>query len=325
MKTVTYCVIPEDLAETLHDLLRRHFRATPGIEVVVERRSAARRARSERRVGAGLPADDELRAIRNPDGRRVGERRALTASVLGPPLPPGARAHTDRIGFFEALLPPGLGAEDLDTGRLVTRFQAGDPGAFEAIYLRYFDRVYAYLKVALRGADDAEDVAQQVFLKALEGLPRYERRAAPFRAWLFVIVRRHALDHLRRGRRLDVVDPEELDRRHRDDAEPDTSALQWLSDRELLVFVERLPLMQQQVLILRFMLDLRSEEIAQVLDLSAENVRVLQHRALGFLRERLGALGADRRLGRRARSRSLFRQAPVLRARRYALARPRVG
>src|SRR5437588_517470 len=60
---------------------------------------------------------------------------------------------------------------------------------------------------------EAEDATQQVFLQAMEALPRYELRAVPFRAWLFRIVRNYSIKHLAKHSRVEVEDPDELDRR----------------------------------------------------------------------------------------------------------------
>src|SRR5690349_1679891 len=102
--------------------------------------------------------------------------------------------------------------EDIDTARLVTRAQAGDSDAFAALYKRYFDRVYGYLRLVLRNHHEAEDATQGVFLKVLEGLGRYERRRQPFRAWLFVVVRNHAVSLLRKEDEL-ALEPEEIAQR----------------------------------------------------------------------------------------------------------------
>jgi DNA-directed RNA polymerase specialized sigma24 family protein len=85
------------------------------------------------------------------------------------------------------------------------------------------------------------------------------------------------------------------------------------------MFIERLPLAQRQVLLLRFMLDLSNDEIARVLDRSNDDVRLLQSRALRFLRDRLAAVGRTSTRPGRVPALRRFRQVPVLRSRRYAL------
>jgi RNA polymerase sigma-70 factor (ECF subfamily) len=187
--------------------------------------------------------------------------------------------------------------------------------------MRYFDRVYGYLRVAFRDPHEAEDATQTVFMKVHDALDRYDRRRGPFRAWLFTIVRNHALDELRRLKRIDPTESAEIDRereRQRTDSDDDLGALGWVSDRDLLVFIERLPLQQRQVLMLRYMLELTPTEIGQLLSLTPEHVRKLQSRALEFLRARLTALGRTA-TGRPARMMRARKMAPVLRVRRFAL------
>jgi RNA polymerase sigma-70 factor (ECF subfamily) len=326
VRTLTYCIVPRELAAKLHDPLRRFYADDPSVEVVVERRFGDRRATPERRTAKSGPPGDERRRIRSGEGRRAGERRAVVASVDQLPLPRKAQAYADRLVFVERIEPSGQRLEDFDTARLVSRFQAGDRDAFSDLYLRYFDRVYAYLRIALRDEHAAEDAAQHVFTQVFEALPRYERRRQPFRAWLFVIARNHAFTQMQRRGRLDVVDPQEIDRRRerRESEDLDLRALNWISDRDLMLFVERLPLAQRQVLVLRYLFDLNTEEIASLLSRSASDVRTLDYRARRFLRQRLAALGRDSSSGGLIRMRRWGKPAPVLRSRRFALiARPR--
>jgi RNA polymerase sigma-70 factor (ECF subfamily) len=317
-RQVVYCVIPRELAARLHEPLRKHFAAGGSVEVVSEERTRDRREPSERRADA-LAVPDERRRIRSGQGRRVADRRGTAVPTSPPPesLPRKARPFAGRLAFVEVLVPSTEQLEDRDTARLVSRIQSGAQDAFADLYMRYFDRVYGYLRVALNDPDAAEDGTQQVFMKAFEAIGRYDRGKAPFRAWLFTIVRNQAIDELRKSSRLELV--EDVDRRSsRDRGAEDISALEWVSDRDLLMLIERLPLAQRQVLMLRYMLDLTTREIATVLDRSPEDIRSLQSRALAFIRARLTALG---RAPSRQRSRLVRcpRQAPVLRRRRFAL------
>jgi RNA polymerase sigma-70 factor (ECF subfamily) len=234
-------------------------------------------------------------------------------------LEPGAASEYDR----SAMGGRDQQAEDADSARLVVRIQSGDRDAFALLYMRYFDRVYGYLRFVLRDADEAEDATQQVFVNAMQALPGYQHERAPFRAWLFVIVRNYALSQLRKRGHLELLEPSEIGRRvaadpGADAGEDELPALSWISDRELLLFIERLPLAQQQVLFLRYMLDLSHAQTAAVLDRTVEDVRNLQSRALRFLRARLAAVGRE---PERARTRMVRcpPKAPVLRGRRFAL------
>jgi RNA polymerase sigma-70 factor (ECF subfamily) len=316
-----YCVVPWELAGKLHEPLRRHFRNDPEIDVVIEHRARERRRTADRRAEAAK-TEEERRRIKGAGGRRVGERRSAVAAVEPPTLPRIAQRFVDDILFVERLEPSDQHAEDLDTARIVTRIQSGDKDAFSEIYLRYFDRVYSYLRFALEDAHAAEDSTQQVFIKVMEALPRYERRAQPFRAWLFTIVRNHAIHQLQKRARVELVDPVEMaesrDRdRHSGDHAEMLHALGWVSDRDLLMLVERLPVSQRQVLLLRFMMDLTTSDIAAMLGRSTDDVRALQSRALRFLEKRLRALGRAPLSRERTPMRRRRSGGPVLRARRY--------
>jgi RNA polymerase sigma-70 factor, ECF subfamily len=293
---VLYCLIPREAAHAVEDAVRLHFADDPDIEVIVERRRRERRDNPDRRAASdgAVSEEDERRRIRAVDGRRVGERRSALVAVPGPTLPRRLRRHLEGMTFAEAVAPSGQEREDRDTAHLVTRIQAGEWDAFSDLYLRYFDRVYAYLRVALRDPHEAEDATQQVFTNVIGALPRYERRKEPFRAWLFRIVRNQAVDALRKRRHVEPEEPDVLEQRwdpHGREAE--ARALRWLSDREMLVFLERLPLAQRQVLTMRYLLDLHTRDIAEVLDRSQDWVRQTQRRGLQTLERRLVRLGSE--------------------------------
>lgn len=330
-RAVIYCIVPSDLADRAHDVLREHFMEEPGVEVVVEMRSDDRRA-GERRVATSDDYDEDRRRIRGSAGRRISERRAELSEAETPTLPRRAKAYKERLRFVRRMEPTGQKAHDIENARLVTRFQAGEKGVFSEIYMRNFDAVYGYARMTLRDHHEAEDVTQQVFVSVMAALPRFERRSStPFRAWLFRIARNEVLTSLRKRGRLALEEPEIVERRR--EAPVDRSALgslDWISDADLLILLERLPQMQRQAITLRYLLDLSTEEICMVLDRSPVAVRKLEHRALRFLEERLAALRSNP-VASTTRVRSgmvvRLRRAPVLGARRFALhnSRDRAG
>jgi len=310
------------LAADLYDYLRRYWRDDPAISVVVERRGGERRRAVRRRAEAAVEDAIERRQIKSSEGRRVAERRVLAVPVAAPVLPRRARRYADRLVFIERIEPSERRAEDIETDRLLVRYQAGDVQALELIYMRYFERVYGYSRLLLRSYHEAEDVAQQVFANMIEALPRYEIRAAqPFRFWLFRITRNTALKALARSGRLQLEETADLERRMERPTPPAPELVNWLSDSDLAILVERLPMAQRQTLILRYALELSSDEIASVLGRSPTAVRLLQHRALRTLEERLTAL-REPRATRRAPMRVRVKPLPVLGWRRFALASP---
>jgi RNA polymerase sigma-70 factor (ECF subfamily) len=319
---VLYLVVPRDLAVKLHEPLRRHFAEDRSVQVIVERRGTDRRAGVDRRaVASKAPAEADRRKVRAVNGRRVADRRSSIVKLVLPELPRKARPYAERLVLVERLEPTVTHAEDLDTARLIARFQAGDREAFADLYLRYFGRVYGYLNIALNDPHAAEDATQHVFMRVLENLDRYERRRQPFRAWLFKIVRNHAITAIQQRSRVDVSDPSELPERparHQAEVAVQTT-LGWITDPEVLMLIERLPLQQRQVLVLRYLVDLHPREIARVLNTSSNHVSVLHYRAIGFLRDRLTALGAEAPALDCGPMRRRPKQARILRRRRFAL------
>ena len=154
--------------------------------------------------------------------------------------------------------------------------------AFGLLYERYVDRVYAYLRSRTASDDDAADLTQQVFLQALDALPRYRPRGVPFAAWLLRIARNTAINFHRRRRQTtawDLIPPalqpvvlEEPGARLER-----AETLQWLFGQ--------LDLQSRDILILRFAADLSTAETAAVVGKSEAATRMRLLRALRFLKE----------------------------------------
>jgi RNA polymerase sigma-70 factor (ECF subfamily) len=315
------CVVPREIADKVEQPLRKAFADLHDVEVVVDRRAGERRTASRRRREPAEIFKGERRRVRSTDGVRVAERRASTVHAGPLQLPRRVRAHADRIRFLERVPRTPQQLEDAAAARLVIRAQRGDAEAFPALYACYLDRVYNYLRVALKDRHEAEDIAQDVFLRILCALPTFElRRDKPFRLLLFRITRNRVIDHMRKQGVVDAEPPDRmLLRRELASSEATDALVHELEDAELAILLRRLPPSQRQAVALRYMLDFGTEEIAEIMQISPQAVRNLQHRALRFLRERF--LELDRRPLRVTRAAMLrrLRGAPVLLQRRLAL------
>jgi RNA polymerase sigma-70 factor (ECF subfamily) len=164
-----------------------------------------------------------------------------------------------------------------------------DPRAFDALYRRYLDRVYAYSFYQLGDHHDAEDATERTFLAALAALPTFEDRGSTFRAWLFRIAHNTVANARRsRFRRATQPLPDGLERAA-PDADPAGLVARADELREVLGALAELPDERRQVVVLRFVDGLSAAEIGEVLDRSPGAARVLLHRALRDLAARLGA------------------------------------
>jgi RNA polymerase sigma-70 factor, ECF subfamily len=180
---------------------------------------------------------------------------------------------------------------DLQRDRdLVQRYQAGDPGAFDDLYRRYFDRLHGYCARRVGDRHTAEELAQEAFVRALRAMPRFagERRFYP---WMTVIAQRLCIDHHRRHGRVEVsdqVDPGAV--------EPDHDLLfRQVDSANLAVALERLAPRHREVLDLREREALSYAEIAERLEVPVSTVEALLHRARKALRrEYLAVAGRDR-------------------------------
>jgi len=193
-----------------------------------------------------------------------------------------------------------------DELQLVAQARAGDFAAFEALVSRHEGRLYALAMSIVRQAEDAQDVVQNTFLKAVDSLATLKDEAA-FGAWLRRIATNYALHLLRDRRGKPTVS---LDAAAEPDADgnigtPDFVAV-WdqtpadlLQQRdlqaELAEALATLPEKLRLVFVMRDINELSVRETAELLGLTEANVKVRLLRARLALRERLTRRFADER------------------------------
>jgi RNA polymerase sigma-70 factor (ECF subfamily) len=160
-----------------------------------------------------------------------------------------------------------------------------DRAAFAPLYQRYRDRVYAYLRTRTESAEDAADLTQQVFLQALDALPRYRVGQAPFAAWLLRIAHNAAARYHQRRRLTlawDLV-PESLHPVAADD--PEAQALRGADIARLQELLRTCTPGTREVLALRFAARLTVAETAAVVGKSEAAVKKQLTRAISALKE----------------------------------------
>jgi RNA polymerase sigma-70 factor, ECF subfamily len=178
-------------------------------------------------------------------------------------------------------------AADQEVRRLVDRARDGDADAFGDLYDRYQPEILRYLIVRVRDRDVAEDLAQQVFLKAWQAIPRYEHRGVPFRAWLYRMAHNQMVDHFRTSRPTTDLEGVELP----EPSEAEERLLTAETHEVLRAALERLSEDHRQVLVLRFLMEKSAREIGEIMGRKEVTVRGLQMRALQALRREIESQG----------------------------------
>lgn len=171
---------------------------------------------------------------------------------------------------------------------LVKQAVSGDQTAFTQLYNANFDRIYRYIYTKVRSQAEAEDLTQDVFIKALEAIGSYKWRDLPFAAWLFKIARNTVIDHVRKLSREKRV---EFDEAHLATVEdPVEMSERQFEVEQLKMALEKLPEAQREVATLRFIAQLSIAETAKALGKSEGTIKALQFNATMALRRALGEI-----------------------------------
>ena len=157
--------------------------------------------------------------------------------------------------------------------------------ALAALYDEYYDKIARYIFVRLGDRAEAEDLAGEVFLKALESLGSYKERGVPMQAWLFRIAHNLVVDHFRRAAKRKTVPIDDL--QIASDVDPQEAAEASIEVARISRALDQLTPAQRQTIELRFFGELSSEEAGQVMKKGAGAVRELQSAAIRTLRRLL--------------------------------------
>jgi RNA polymerase sigma-70 factor (ECF subfamily) len=188
-----------------------------------------------------------------------------------------------------ATLPPDSVEIDF---HLMARIGAGDHRAFRELVERHQNAVIGTVAKMLGNASEAEDIAQQVFLRIWRHAKRY-RPEAKFTTYLFTITRNLVFNETRRKSRKKEVSSDEREENSsfaiadRDEYRPDAEMLQAELQKAVDAAIATLPEAQRMAVVLRRYEQLSYEEIAAVLGLSVSAIKSLLFRARTTLRDSL--------------------------------------
>ncbi len=168
---------------------------------------------------------------------------------------------------------------------LVLLAKGGDAEAFGHLYETYLDRIYRYIYFRVTDEQTAEDLISQVFTKAWENLDRYQPSGRPFIAWLYTIAHNTVIDHYRT--RKETVAIENTISLASDAPSPHEQVELHFEADNLRAALQTLTPEQQQVVVLKFIAGMTTDEIAAQLRKSPGAIRALQMRALQALAKQM--------------------------------------
>ncbi len=214
----------------------------------------------------------------------------------------GVRLHRAPLVRVVSFEPSGPTMQCVDADiELLARLRDGDEGAFVALVARYQQPMLRLARTYVPSRAVAEEAVQDTWMGVVKGIERFEGRAA-FKTWLFrILINRarsagtkeqrhatveahHVVDPIRFDANGQWADPVE---RWTEDSEDRLEAATWAPT--LQVGLEDLPARQRQVVVLRDMEGLSSDEVCDLLEISPGNQRLLLHRGRARLRETLEA------------------------------------
>ena len=175
------------------------------------------------------------------------------------------------------------GSVDATTNKAIASAKQGDRDAIRYLYVRYSADVHRYVRTIVRNDHDAEDVTQQVFIKLMRQIGKYEQREVPFSAWIMRVAHNLTIDYMRRQRAVPVEEVR-LTENGADETRHDRA-------RDLRDALAALPDEQREVLIMRHFYGLTPGEIAVRMGKTEGSIHGLHHRGRGALRAALTDLG----------------------------------
>jgi len=182
---------------------------------------------------------------------------------------------------------PDTETHQLADSTLVQQAVSGDTQAFGLLYERYAAGIFRFLCAQLPDQFEAEDLTSEVFLRAWRSLPRYRERGNPFSAYLFRIARNAVIDYRRKANERRSSSLQQVSEIPDGRISPVDYVSNLQDHQKLREILDELREPYRIVLVLRLINGFSTSEVAKIMKRSEGAVRVLQHRALNALREKI--------------------------------------
>ncbi len=166
----------------------------------------------------------------------------------------------------------------MDDNELISKFQTGDEDAFNVLVRRHEDWVRGFVRSSIGNREDADDTAQNIFVRIYFGLAKF-RFEAEFKTWVYRIIINQINNFYRKQKLLSIFRGELTDNLH--SVEPGENDGR---KSELMRWVAKLPRGQRNVMILRSFQDMSFKQVAATLSISENSAKVSFHKAKNNLK-----------------------------------------
>ena len=173
--------------------------------------------------------------------------------------------------------------EDIVVQGLVQNAKRGDEQAFGELYELYFEKIYKFIFFRVNHKQNAEDLAEDVFVKAWSKIKQVNEEK--FGGWLYQIAKNKIIDHYRQNK--ETVDISGLENLLETDENIVEHANMLIEQKTFMLLLKKLTPEQQIIIKLKFIEDLDNAEISELISKSEGSIRVIQYRAIQKLQELL--------------------------------------
>jgi len=162
----------------------------------------------------------------------------------------------------------------------------GDKESFGLLYEKYGQQIFRFIYWQVSNKEQAEDLNQEVFLKAWKNIEKYQERNCPFSSWLYRIARNTVIDFYRTQKKVYPIEDEIFFSGGDDLREnPKKIAETKIEIERVKKVLNSLPNNQREIIILKFIEGFSNKEIAKILKKSEGAIRILQYRAIKNLKK----------------------------------------
>lgn len=158
---------------------------------------------------------------------------------------------------------------------------------FSYIFEAYYKRVYNFIYYQVSCHYAAEDLTSQVFLKAMVNIEKYSKDKSPFEVWIFAIAKNIVNDYFRSIRKYNILSIDGVKELISKMKTPEEIVEISETNDELLKALRRLNTREKSIVSLKFGAELKNKEIAEILDLTENNVGIILYRTMKKLKKEL--------------------------------------